>query len=369
MRTLLFTIEYPPFKGGVANYYGNLMKNFPDELVVLHNNDRKLTKWWIWPKWLPAIWQLKQTIKKNKINHVLVGHLLPLGTVAYFVCQKMNIPYSVFIHGMDITFAMRKKRKKKIAIKILQNAKNIICVSEYTKEIVKKFLESSSGGESVKTLKSKLMAEKLHVVNPGIEPLITRNQETITQIENKYELKNKTVLFSIGRLVKRKGVDMAIKAMSEVLRVVPNLYYVIAGTGPDEKYLKKLTNNNKNIIFIGSPNDTEKWAWMEKCDIFIQLSRKIVDDFEGFGIVYLEAALYGKPVIAGDSGGVSDAVLGGTTGILVNPEKIDRIASAIIRLATDKETAKKLGEQGRKRAMEEFNWQGQAKKIHDIISL
>src|SRR3989339_751130 len=258
MRTLLFTIEYPPFKGGVANYYGNLMK---------------------------------------------------------------------------------------------------------------KFLESSSGGESVKTLKSKLMAEKLHVVNPGIEPLITRNQETITQIENKYELKNKTVLFSIGRLVKRKGVDMAIKAMSEVLRVVPNLYYVIAGTGPDEKYLKKLTNNNKNIIFIGSPNDTEKWAWMEKCDIFIQLSRKIVDDFEGFGIVYLEAALYGKPVIAGDSGGVSDAVLGGTTGILVNPEKIDRIASAIIRLATDKETAKKLGEQGRKRAMEEFNWQGQAKKIHDIISL
>jgi len=110
-------------------------------------------------------------------------------------------------------------------------------------------------------------------------------------------------------------------------------------------------------IFLGKITDEEKWAWMDLCDIFIMPSRNIDDDFEGFGIVYLEANLSGKPVIAGDTGGVRDAVQNGVSGLLVDPENVDEIANAIIKLSKDKELIKKLGEQGRERAIREFNWE------------
>ncbi len=72
MKILLFTLEYPPFKGGIANYYGNLIKHWPepDKIFILHNKGGRLIKNWLLPKWLPAIWQLKKNIKKNKINNI-----------------------------------------------------------------------------------------------------------------------------------------------------------------------------------------------------------------------------------------------------------------------------------------------------------
>jgi phosphatidylinositol alpha-1,6-mannosyltransferase len=96
-------------------------------------------------------------------------------------------------------------------------------------------------------------------------------------------------------------------------------------------------------------------------------SRQINDDFEGFGIVYLEASLAGKPIVAGRSGGVGDAVLDNETGLLVNPESTAEIANAIIELAKDENLREKLGDTGKKRAGGEFNWEKQVEKIYGII--
>ena len=92
-------------------------------------------------------------------------------------------------------------------------------------------------------------------------------------------------------------------------------------------------------------------------------SRQIKEDFEGFGIVYLEANLCSKPVIAGDSGGVRDAVKNGINGLLVNSENIEEITEAVIKLAKDKNLREKLGRQGKERVIKEFNWEKQTKKI------
>ena len=371
MKTLLFTLEYPPFKGGVANYYCNIVKYWiePNDISVLHNNNNNLIKNYFWPKWLPAIWQLWHTIKKQKIEHVLVGHILPLGTVTYFVAKLTKIPYSVFLHGMDFTYALRNQRKKWLAKKILNNAKYIICGNSYTAGLVKKFVGDKQ-------------EDKVGVVNPGIfirkqkaeSPLrlseASRKQDLLIQ---KYNLQNKVVLFSIGRLVKRKGFDKAIEALPEVLKKAPNLVYVIAGIGPDEAYLKKKSGNleqnaREKIIFLGKISDEEKWAWLNLCDIFIMPARNIDGDFEGFGIVYLEANLCNKPVIAGDSGGVRDAVCDHENGILVDPENTDAIAEGILELALNQRLRQKLGEQGWRRAIEKFNWEKQVKKIYYLIT-
>ena len=356
MNILLFTLEYPPFKGGVANYYGNLVGRWSadDHICVLRNNESQLIKEWMPIKWLPAVWQLYSMIRKEKIDHIIVGHILPLGTVAYFVSKITKTPYTVILHGMDITYAQKTPRKKKIAGKILEQAAAIICVNNYTAELTRQLVKIDQ-------------QHKVIVVHPGIDSQLAADKQLVAEMKIKHNLNNAIILFSVGRLVKRKGFDNVIKAMPEILKSVPNLYYIIGGDGPDKIYLKELAKGIDHILFLGSITDKEKWAWLSLCDILIMPARNIDGDFEGFGIVYLEANLAGKPVIAGDSGGVRDAVQGAYSGILIDPENIDRIAGAVIGLAQDAKLRIKLGEQGRSRALNEFNWEKQITKIYDII--
>jgi len=386
MKVLLFTLEYPPFKGGVANYYEGLVKNWPSftknatdgkpEIFVLNNNKNKLIKKWLIPKWLFAFWHLYRTVKKEKIDHIIVGHILPLGTVVYLLNKFKKINYSVVFHGMDFTYTLNKKRKKKITKKILDRAENIICANNYTAGLVKNFLKEQ---------------KKVYVVNPGIDINIEFNKEKSNYLRKKYNLEDKIVLFSIGRLVKRKGFDTVLEVLSEAQKAVPNLFYIIAGDGPDKVYLKEKARGVNNVIFLGRIEDSDKFDWLAACDIFIMPSREIrlattilqsggqangdhknddlaTGDFEGFGIVYLEASLAQKPIIAGDTGGVKDAVKSGYSGILVDPKNKKRLAEVIIGFSQNEKLREDLGRQGRKRAINEFNWKRQVEKFYNIIN-
>jgi phosphatidylinositol alpha-1,6-mannosyltransferase len=96
------------------------------------------------------------------------------------------------------------------------------------------------------------------------------------------------------------------------------------------------------------------------------ISRSIPDtgDIEGFGIVYLEANLLKKPVIAGDSGGVPDAVVHGQTGLLVDPTDSQAVAVALITLLQDRALAQQLGQQGYDRVVTEFSSDAAAEKVY-----
>lgn len=383
MKILLFTLEYPPFFGGVSKVYENIVNNWPEQdgIFVLHNNENKLIKNWLIPKWLPALFALYREMKKNNIEHILVGHILPLGTVAYLISRITKTKYSVFLHGMDFTLALQQPRKKRLAKRILENAENIICLNSYVARLVGEFL----GAE---------FENKITVVNPGVEIRTARNPanalqngagaQLITQIKEKYNLQNKIVLLTVGRLVERKGVDMALKSLPIALKEIPNLFYAIVGRGEElENYQQQIIDNNlqNNAIIIADGDDEEKNAWYDLCDIFIMPARtlfagsilqstgnRLPCDFEGFGIVFLEANLAGKPVIAGDSGGVRDAVVDGYTGLLVNPESINEIVNSIVKLAKNKKLRDKLGTQGKTRAINEFNWGKQVQKIYMLLN-
>ncbi|MDO8592875.1 MAG: glycosyltransferase family 4 protein [bacterium] len=358
MRTLLFTLEYPPFRGGVANFCASLVKYWPepDNIFVLHNNGGGLINDKL-PclKWLPAARRLRQEIKKYKIDHVLAGNILPLGAAALICAKFINIKYSVILHGMDLPYALRRKRKKWLAEKILRQAEKIFCGNSYTAEMVKKFLPVIEHG-------------KIITVNPGVShniqyPISLASPDLAKpdniQLKKKYNLENKIILLSVGRLVMRKGFDKVIEAMPKVLEKIPNLVYIILGDGGEFGNWKLKIENlklEKFIYIIKQSDDEQRDLWYNISDIFIMPSRNINGDFEGFGIVYLEANLAGKPVIAGDSGGVRDAVIDGVNGLLVNPEDTNAIASAIIKLASDSELRQKLGKQGRERAIREFSW-------------
>jgi phosphatidylinositol alpha-1,6-mannosyltransferase len=359
MKTLLFTLEFPPFRGGVANYYGNLVNYWPigEDLIVLDNNEGKLNRGRSFLSWRWALGALKRKVAKNKIDYVLVGQILPLGTVAWFTSLFQPLKYAVFLHGMDWTLAHKTWKKQLLTRLILQRADKIICANGYVADQV---------GMIYPDFKNKIA-----LVNPGIAsgaPYV--NPEDLAELQSSYGLAGKIILFSLGRLVRRKGVDLTIKALEQIPEpLINNLIYFIGGTGQEEEYLHKLVPARlaQQIIFLGELTEKEKWLWLKRADIFIMPARNISGDFEGFGIVYLEANLCQKPVIAGNFGGVRDAVVDNYNGLLVDPEKVDSIAHAIIKLAENPELRQQLGQQGQARAIAEFNWEKQIAKILEII--
>ena len=360
-KVLLLTLEYPPFFGGVANYYANLVKYWPEpqNIYVLDNQNNKLLNPTL-PllKWLPAFWQLRQVIGEQKINYLLVGHLLPLGTVAFFFLIFKKLSYTVFLHGLDFSQAMKIKRKKWLAKKILLRADKIICANSYTADLVKNFLPVTS-------------QNKIQVVNPGLETEVKVKADLTAHLKKHYQLENKIILLSIGRLIKRKGFDRVVAALPTVLKQIANLIYIIVGNGPELDNLKlKIRNSNldEKVILITGADDDEKNAWLQLADIFIMTARNMAGDFEGFGIVYLEAGRAGKPVIAGDSGGVRDAVIDKVNGLLVNPENLSAISQAITKLASQPKLRQSLGQNGRERALNQFNCTNQAKKTYQLIN-
>ena len=368
MKTILFTLEYPPFKGGVAEYYRGLVENWPkpDKISVLHNNAGQLEKKSGWPRWWPAIWVLRSEIKKLKSNerlHIIVGQILPLGIVVFilnlFRLKKNKIPFTVIIHGTDINYTFRFKRKRMLAKLILKQAKNIICNSRYTSKIVEKRF-------------GKQFNNKLKVVNPGITPTVGHRLLAV-DLEKKFNLKNKFILFSVGRLVKRKGVDMTIEAIVELVKKIPNIEYFFTGDGPDRQYLLDLIKMQKpklqeKIHYLGKITDQEKWAWLRRADIFCLPARDINGDVEGFGIVYREDGLAGTPVIAGRGSGSEDAVEDYESGILVDGGSPDDIMEAVLEMHRKPSLRVQMGEEGTRRALKDFNWSEKVYQIYKIIS-
>ncbi|MDD3710992.1 MAG: glycosyltransferase family 4 protein [Patescibacteria group bacterium] len=363
MKFLLFTLEYFPFKGGISNYYTNLSYYWPksSQLFILNNNNNELLYRRGIFKWRPAIFKLYHFIKKNKIDHVIVGHILPLGIAVLIVSKLLKFKYSVVLHGMDLTYATRNRRKRFISRLILKRADKIISANSYTAVLCSNFLRSG---------------QKIIVVNPGAKDFSDFNEERNIEIRVKNNLNGHKILFSLGRLVRRKGFDMVILAIKKILQDQPDydLIYLVAGKGPDEKYLKNLAekelgaNWSKYIKLIGEISEGEKWSLFSLCDVFIMPSRNIAGDFEGFGIVYIEANLAGKAVIAGNSGGIPDAVENNVNGILVDPENIDDIAGAILKLLDNEELRKKIGERGRNRVLNDFNWRDKVSDIYNFLN-
>jgi len=358
MRILLSTLEYPPQQGGVANYYYNLKKHWPEAdnfLLISNNNNELLYKKKLPLRWLKSLFSIYNYYKKKKADYLLIGQVLPLGTVALILKALFNINYVVVIHGMDFSYAIRGKRKRIITQKILKNAKHIISANSYTKDLIVNFLPE--------------LKEKTSVVNPGVEAEKV-DMQTVEILKNNYSLENKIIIYSLGRLVKRKGFDTVIEAIDSLDKSIKErLAYVISGSGEKENDLKKQAEDKDfSIIFTGAISNTKKWSWLYLCDIFTMPSRNINGDFEGFGIVFLESALSKAPAIGSLSGGIKDAIDDGRSGFLVQENNISALADKIKILVTNEKLRQEMGNYAYTRARDKFNWSRQTKLFYNILN-
>lgn len=356
MKLLLITLEYPPYHGGIAHYYGHLVSASTEPITVLTNHNQQLVNE-AWPllKWLPGLSKVYSTIKSGGYDQLLVGQILPLGTIAFLLSFCLPSRYTIFLHGLDLSLAQASPWKKRLTRLILNRADHIISANSRT-------------AAEARGLVNPEQIAKVTVVNPGIDPqLPSYDQNVINDLKLKYKLTNKKILLTVARLVSRKGIDLVIKAVSFCQD--KNLHYLVIGQGPLESELRKLIQEldlSQQVTLLTEVDDYIKSQFFQLADIFLLTSRDEAGDYEGFGIVYLEAGLAGKPVIASLGGGVGDAVIDNETGLLVKAEP-SAIKDAIIKLANYEGLRRRLGDNGRKRAQVNFAWSNQASKIINLL--
>lgn len=361
-RHLFVTQDYPPRRGGVARYYENLLKEFPREsvLVVAPEADEEgaaqpqpvvrapfFTSGFAWPRWLPLLHVLRSLLLQHRPAYIHVGQVLPVGTAVLFANRTLCIPTIVYTHGMDLLFAQRRPWRRWLAGLILRRAHTVVANSAFTASLVKKF------GVAI---------DRIAVVQPGVSfwpP--TRAPELEERLRTDLGIhEGVMMLLSVSRLVARKGIAAVLDAVA-ALPDTAQIMYCIAGEGPERPHLQQRAQTlgiHSRVRFLGGVDDATLRAFYAIADIFVLATEPAVggDDVEGFGIVYLEANAYGKPVVGTDVGGVAEAVVDGVTGILIPPKNQQALKDALLLLMHDPALRARLGGSGKHRVETEGRW-------------
>lgn len=280
---------------------------------------------------------------KKSPSFDLVIALHPKTTLEVYALHKLmpSKRYIVCTYGTDVwfdwPFLMRKG---------MENAERIITISEYTKSVIARNLRKEV---------------EITMLPPSVDT------ESFFPEERRSQRSDEAVLLTVcrlGELNRYKGYDKVIQALPDVeRRLKRKICYRIVGSGSDDMFIEQLASRNKERIHVETINNAsfkELVKEYQGCDLFILPSRmeqsgKKYLDGEGFGIVYIEAAACGKPVVGSKQGGAPDAIINGKTGYLVDPIDVKEIADAVCSILEDPEAAENMGVEGRSFVIRNFS--------------
>ena len=204
--------------------------------------------------------------------------------------------------------------------------------------------------------------DRLHIIPPGVD----LPGETVA------ERSDRPTVVTVARLVESyKGHDVMIRAMRIVRERVPGARWVVVGDGPLRPGLEDLARQeavDDAIEFVGPASDRERDEWYDRAHVFAMPSRlpEAGVGGEGFGIVYLEAGAHDLPSVGGNVAGARDAVVDGTTGILVDPTDPTALAAALCDLLLDRDRAAAMGAAARRHA-ESHAWPRIAAQLEGLF--
>lgn len=303
-KTILFiSRKFPPVVGGMENYAKNLNQQFKSKHhvvdVVLGKSQWHLT--WFFP-WI--FFKGVYVILTRKVDLVYVGDGV-LSFVAWFFQSVMRKKVVITIHGLDVIYA---KGVYQLMIKLfLPRVKRIV---------------ANSNATQAEAVKRGVMPNCIRVIPVGVEWDAKQNDNktagAVCFDNNEFRVNGRKVLFTIGRLVERKGFAWFVRHVMPELK--QDFVYVIAGGGPEYETLRAIIAElglSSSVILVGKVSDQDKRQFFKFSDVFVSPNLSVPGNMEGFGIVNLEAGTYGLPVVAAAVDGVKDAVTDGLTGYLV----------------------------------------------------
>lgn len=269
----------------------------------------------------------------------------------------------VYIHGLDI--ATNHWIYNLIWIPIIRMADKVIANSTPTQDIC---------------LKKGISQEKLSIIYPGVTyPPLPRNEYLINSIKEKYQLHDKKILISVGRLTQRKGLNEFVDlTLPQIVSKHPNTMLVVIGDTPNQSLNKNLQSKelilvtaqkhgiSNNLLFLGNINDDIVLSsWYYLADLHIFPVKHIPEDPEGFGMVAIEAAAHGTPTVAFKTGGIVDAVKDKKTGFLIENHDYENFVEITLQILKEND---QLTTNDCRNFANGFSWGELRKKFNRVIS-
>jgi glycosyltransferase involved in cell wall biosynthesis len=366
---LVISRVFFPDIGGIQEYAYNRCLQDPDRIVVLTSacaNNQPFDKMQTFPihRWpmfamsgLGALGSILKQILNIFWSVVLAMHLYRRYRYRYIEwCHGYDFPSLlilsyllpvqciIYLHGDDVLCPMKNPVLRWLFEWTLRRTQTIVCNSNFTRNYLTEHFQIN---------------RPTHIIHPTVRPekfAQARVEQALlrTQIRQQHQIpENAIAILSVGRLVKRKGFHRVIENLPKLIAQGIDVYYIICGQGAMESELKLYAEKlgvSSRVIFAGYVPDQELTGYYAACDIFSLLTffDSQQKSIEGFGIVYLEAGYFGKPVIASRVGGVEDAVRHGYNGLLADPESSEEILTMLMHLCLNPELRHRLGFHGQK---------------------
>ncbi|PYO61074.1 MAG: glycosyltransferase family 1 protein [Gemmatimonadetes bacterium] len=376
MTALLLVHDFPPMGGGIARLHGELTRRYPrGELIVSTPQDRdaaevdaqfngavdRLPVGRRTTKTLPGLllWSRRATtlVRQHRARFVYCGNVKPAGYPARWVYERTRVPYCLFLYGADLLSEQHKYHhsafKRRSGRAILGGAAALVAISTWTRDLALTVL----GGLGLDG-----HGQRLRIVHLGTDPDRFRPGIDATALRERFAFPDGggRWLLTVARLESHKGVDTVIAALPAIVARAPDVRYAVAGSGPERERLERLADRAgvaDRVKFLGEVREADLPALYNVASVYVGASRRAERiGVEGFGISLVEASACGLPVVAGNSGGVPDAVRDGETGFLVPPEDSAAVSEAVCRLLGDPALARRIGAAGRDAVERHYNW-------------
>ncbi|MHA1568809.1 MAG: glycosyltransferase family 4 protein [Alphaproteobacteria bacterium] len=368
MKICVFSRDFPPDHGGVQTWMERIARHGGENAVVLTRrcpgdaamdnmqsyrikrmprfewgHPNRLLNWLLHGLGLffRFAWSgivLTDIIRDQKTDVVHCAYAFANGLPMMIIRILTGCPYVVYCHGTEILREAEKGGFRRWLLRlVLRLAVRVVVNSRFMQAEVSALVDPR------KVIIAPLGADS-GALNPQAEPA--------TEVAG-VSMADRRIIVTVGRIEKRKGHDMVIRALPAIIDQVPDLLWVVVGDGPEKTRLEEQILAQKLadfVAFTGKIPHEKLSALLARADLFLLPSRRIGPDVEGFGIVFLEAALFGTPAVGGNSGGIPDAIVDGETGLLCDGEDPADIAEKVVKIMTSPDLARRLGEHAKARA-------------------
>ena len=331
MRVLFVTRKYPPRIGGMESLSYGLTTGFPEPKTTLAL--RRSQKHLVW--FLPyVVVRVAFTAHRYDVIHLGDAMLSVAGLVPRLLFGRK---VAVSVHGLDLTWP---KAFYQAYLKLFLRADVFIANSESTKQIAE--------GRGLAPVRTILIGvpERYFGVARGAQQ----------DAELARRAAGRVVLVTLGRLVRRKGVLWFVR---NVLPRLPGALYLVIGVGADREEIERAALEagvTEALWLAGSVSDARLLTLLGGADIFVMPNIAVPGDAEGFGIVAIEAAASGLPVVASRLEGIPDAISDGNNGTLVPPADAGSYLRVLQGLLADAGERQRQGERGRAYTQAHCSW-------------
>jgi phosphatidylinositol alpha-1,6-mannosyltransferase len=299
---------------------------------------------------------VRRMVKENKVGRLHCGRTLPEGWVAWLLKKSQGLPYVCYVHGEETNLGLTSRELRWMMQRVIGSADYLIANSQNTARVLR-------DGWDVPD-------EKIKILHPGVDVrrFVPAARDEAVRAELGWAAR--PVVLTVGRLQRRKGQDQMIRAIARIRQTVPDVLYAIVGDGDDREYLRQLIDEHDvadHVQMLGEIDDEQMIQCYQQCDLFALPNRDVDGDFEGFGMVLLEAQACGRPVLAGDSGGTVETMHVGETGRIVDCTNPEPLADAVAELLDDAELRERMGTAARAWVTERFGWESLSRQAEALF--